>query len=397
MTVSKSALCLPLLALLAALWVASPGLRAADNDPAVTYEDVLDLVKAGKSTAQILKRLEGSPTQLKLSAAQVAELQKAGASDELILALQKDRAGVARGDVTDLVVILDCSGSMVDKMPDGTTKMEAAKKAVIQLIQDYPNGRRLACILYAHRIGNPKRLGCEDVEVVQPLDEVTDAVKDRLTAKITPVKPVGWTPLAASLKVAGQELKHAKGIAQVIVVTDGMETCGGDPIEEVTALNKEYDLADGVDIIGFIVTPDEKATVELIAKKSHATYYDSNSARELNEAIKKARERARVAALRRPGGKRPNPPPPPPPPAERTVWRFNRGSYVARGEGKWVSRIKDEANRTWDEVDRTPDYIELLAVQGGRRHRIRLYNDRANSKIQGRDKDFQKLYDGGWE
>jgi Mg-chelatase subunit ChlD len=408
MSVSSMSRCFLALALLAVPGGAFPALCAArDNDqtrasgaaPApVTYEELLRLVKEGKSTAQVLRRLEDSPTQFKLSTAQVAELRRAGASEELITALQRDRPGLSPGsDVTDLLVILDCSGSMVDRMPDGTTKMEAAKKAVLQLIRDYPNGRRLAVILYAHRIGNPKPQGCQDVEVVQPLGEVTDAVKDRLAARIAPVKPVGWTPLATSLKVAGQELRHAKGVSQVIVVTDGMETCGGDPIEEVAALNKQFDLADGVEIIGFIVTPDEKAAVELIAKKSHATYYDSNSAKELDEAIKKARKRAREAVIRKnPGGRRPPPTPPPVRSRERVVWRFDRGYFENEGN-RWVSHIRDEPNRTWDEETRNVEYIELLSVQNGRRHRVRLYRDRATSKVQGRDKDFKKVWDGAWD
>jgi hypothetical protein len=46
---------------------------------------------------------------------QVATLKKAGASDKLIAAMQaKGRKAGEIGDVTDFVLVLDCSGSMTD-------------------------------------------------------------------------------------------------------------------------------------------------------------------------------------------------------------------------------------------------------------------------------------------
>ena len=66
------------------------------------------------------------------------------------------------------------------------------------------------------------------------------------------------------------------------------------------------------------------------------------------------------------------------------------------GRGRWVSHIKGAPDRNWDEEQRTPEYIQLVRVQKGQTHRIRLYRDRANSRGPG-DSDYQMLYEGGWE
>jgi Mg-chelatase subunit ChlD len=286
-------------AVLAAVRKAGAGNPGAPG-PAVTYADVLKLLELGIPEPEIRKRLEKSPSRFTLDAGQVAELRKAGASDALLEAMQKGPA-VSRGtDIGNFAVILDCSGSMRDRTPDGTAKMEAAKKVVTRFIQDLPNGKRLTFIVYGHKAyGDDRKRGCEAVEVVLPLSELTDPLKEQLARTIAQLQPLGWTPLASSLRLAGQELRAAKGMCQVIVVTDGMETCDGDPAKEAEALNQQLSLPGGVDIIGFNVTPEEKKAVEEVVARGRGKYYDSSTAQDLIKAVKEAGERARVEAERK--------------------------------------------------------------------------------------------------
>jgi hypothetical protein len=267
---------------------------------AITYQGVHRLLREGTPEGDILKRLGDSPTTFTLNQDQVAELQKAGASDKLLDALQKNRTAIGPGsDINDFAVILDCSGSMADKTPEGTTKMEAAKKVVRDFILDLPNGKRLTFIVYGHQLfGNDKEKGCGAVEVVLRHQELSRAIKGQLVRCIDQLQPLGWTPLAASLKAARQDLSGVRGMCQVLVVTDGMETCGGDPLREVEDLEKQINLPHGVDIVGFIVTPEEKKAVEAIVDKGRGKYYDSKSAQDLGEQVRRAAEDARRAAER---------------------------------------------------------------------------------------------------
>src|SRR5262245_8749540 len=119
---------------------------SAAGGKAVSYADVMKLLDLGIDEAEIMKRLAKSPTLFTLGADQVAELKKKGASEALLAALRGKRGGGASvsGDVTDFVIILDCSGSMKARTKDGQMKMAAAKKVVTELIQNIPDGMNLA-------------------------------------------------------------------------------------------------------------------------------------------------------------------------------------------------------------------------------------------------------------
>src|SRR5262249_37714738 len=117
---------------------------------AVTYQDVLQLLRLGIEEKDILERLKKSPTLFTLDARQVAELEQAGASNKLLAAMQGQRGADEPGEVTDYAFILDCSGSMMDRTREGTSKMEVAKKVVSELIAKIPNGRRVTFIVYGH-------------------------------------------------------------------------------------------------------------------------------------------------------------------------------------------------------------------------------------------------------
>src|ERR1051326_5894416 len=137
---------------------------SAGEKPAVTYDDVLKLLKLKVSEDEILKALAASPTKFTLDKKQIDELKQAGASDKLLAAMQKPLPGNV-GDISDIALLLDCSGSMVDKTPEGPTKMEAAKKSITEFVQKLSNGRRLTFIIFGH----DKELKCEAVKVVRPL------------------------------------------------------------------------------------------------------------------------------------------------------------------------------------------------------------------------------------
>ncbi len=80
---------------------------------ALTYQGILKHVQQGTNEDEILTRLRESPTTFGLDRGQIGALVRAGASPRLIEALQQLGNPVSSGsDISDFVVILDCSGSM---------------------------------------------------------------------------------------------------------------------------------------------------------------------------------------------------------------------------------------------------------------------------------------------
>src|SRR5713101_6183853 len=265
---------------------------AQDDQPAtvnpITYQDVLKLLEQKTDEQEILRRLEKSPTIFTLDTRQTEELKKAGASEKLLQTMAGKRSGATPGnDITDFAIILDCSGSMIDKTREGPTKMEVAKRVVADLIGKIPNGRRLTFIVYGHDL----KLECKAIKVVRPLSEIDDAGKAELRDFIKTLQPVGHTPIARSLQIAGQELAKNKEACGLILITDGMETCHGDPNAEAARLAKELNLAFGLHIIGFDVDPKELEAVKEIARAGKGKYYDARSAKGLTEVLKGLEEK----------------------------------------------------------------------------------------------------------
>jgi hypothetical protein len=259
----------------------------------VTYADVLKLVQLGIEESEILKRLEKSPTVFTLGADQVEELKKAGASDKLLAALSGKRAvSVHSGDVTDFAIVLDCSGSMQEKTPDGLTKMESAKKVVSDLVRKIPSGLRVTFVIYGHEAygeaSDPRN--CQAVKIARPLAPLDESGKSELASLINGLRPRGTTPIALALQTAGKELAKNDALCGIALVTDGLDTCKGDPAGEAATLASKLKLTFGVNVIGFGVKPEENEALAEIAKAGKGKYYNADSAEELAGALGKLSE-----------------------------------------------------------------------------------------------------------
>jgi len=105
--------------------------------------------------------------------------------------------------------------------------------------------------------------------------------------KITP-KNQAKTPIGASLRAVATDLAAAKGLRTVILVTDGEETCGGDPKAEIGVLRAQgFDVR--VNIVGFAVEDAAlKQTFQRWASTGGGQYFDATNAQELGKAVRAA-------------------------------------------------------------------------------------------------------------
>jgi len=253
------------------------------DKPAITYEDVLKLLQLGLDEQAILTRLQKSPTQFTLDTKQIEELKRAGASEKLLAAMagQRTPSGEQTGDVTDFAILLDCSGSMMEKTPDGKTKMEVAKSVVSDLVEKIPVGLRLTFVLYGH----DKKQGCSAVEIVRPISELDAHGKEELKKIIGRLQPAGATPIALALRTAGKELFKNDAYCGMVLISDGKESCKGDPAGEAATLAMNDKLSFGVNVIGFDVRDDERQSLEQIASNGKGKYYNAESAAELEASV----------------------------------------------------------------------------------------------------------------
>ena len=80
--------------------------------------------------------------------------------------------------------------------------------------------------------------GCSAVKVLRSLSELKAADREPLVAQLEALPALGNTPIALSLRQAGRQFAGRKTYCGVVLVTDGLESCNGDPSAERPILPK---------------------------------------------------------------------------------------------------------------------------------------------------------------
>lgn len=183
----------------------------------------------------------------------------------------------AQGEgVPPTVLVIDASNSMWGQI-DGRPKMEIAREAVSSLVGSLPGDARLGIVAYGHR-----RAGdCGDIETALPVGPVDAGKVQEVSEKL---KPRGKTPITASLKQAAGLLDKGKP-GRVIIVTDGVETCKGDPCALAGEL-KRANVNFVAHVIGFDIASRERPKLACIAERTGGTFVTASNASELGEALK---------------------------------------------------------------------------------------------------------------
>ncbi|MEW1842222.1 VWA domain-containing protein [Nonomuraea angiospora] len=178
-----------------------------------------------------------------------------------------------------LVVLLDVSGSMAESDGSGSTRLRAARAAIGGIVDAAPDGALLGLRSYGG--------GCTDTVLhmrPSPLDRET------FKRRVAGLRPKGDTPIAYALKQAAKDFSGA-GTKTILLVSDGEETCGGDPVATARALaEKGVDVQ--VDVIGFRVRDAAHTQLVRIAKAGGGRYADAQNGDELAGRMRRLAQRA---------------------------------------------------------------------------------------------------------
>jgi Ca-activated chloride channel family protein len=176
------------------------------------------------------------------------------------------------------MLVLDGSNSMWGRI-DGTEKIVVAREVLKQVLSELPDDMQVGLAAYGHR----QKESCDDIEVLLP---VGDHSRAELQAAIASVQPRGMTPITAALQLVADGLDAP---TQLILVSDGKETCEGDPCELVRTL-RERGVEVTVHVVGFDVTTEEREQLNCIAEAGGGLYADAATADELTAALTDIRE-----------------------------------------------------------------------------------------------------------
>ena len=184
-----------------------------------------------------------------------------------------------------VLFILDTSGSMND-LEGQKSKLVKAKESIEDTINQIDKSRfNTALITFDTSISIADILferprGCKSQVLVPPSNNIDEVLK-----KIKPIKAYGKTPLADALGLSNGVVKNIEK-KMIILLSDGKETCGGNPVAEAERLYKDYGIKINLQVIGYAV---DKATREELKKISRIgknwKYYDAKDIKSLNRAI----------------------------------------------------------------------------------------------------------------
>ena len=124
-----------------------------------------------------------------------------------------------------------------------------------------------------------------DLDVpVAPLNPA--AVGQRIAALVA--KNGAKTPIGASLDKAADDLKSVTGEKLIVLVTDGEETCGGDPAAAIERLRKAG-IGTRVSIVGFALDDEKLATTfRRWSDAGGGAFFDAKDAAGLDKSLTEA-------------------------------------------------------------------------------------------------------------
>ena len=180
-------------------------------------------------------------------------------------------------------VIIDASGSMLAPDAGGQTRMDAAKQATEGLLNDLPKEQRLSLLTYGTQTGNgdeEKAAGCQDVTTLVPMG----GNRAEMVSKVKGLNPRGYTPIGKSLQQAEKELP-GQGARQIVLVSDGIDTCAPPPVCEVAKQIRERGVDIVINVIGFNVDEQARSELQCVAKEGGGSYADAKDAASLKEQL----------------------------------------------------------------------------------------------------------------
>ncbi|TXK49663.1 VWA domain-containing protein [Pontibacter qinzhouensis] len=190
----------------------------------------------------------------------------------LLLLLATGRSVVAQDaakkqPVTRILFLLDASGSMLAKW-EGSDRMEVAKNllgGLVDSLQQYQN-LEVALRVYGHQFGR-ERNECKDTKL-----EVPFAANNKLAIqkKLQEIVPKGNTPITYSLEQSANDFPVEKDSRNVIIlITDGLESCKGDPCATSLALQRKRIFLRPF-VIGIGIAAEQEAQLNCIGQYFNA-------------------------------------------------------------------------------------------------------------------------------
>ena len=178
---------------------------------------------------------------------------------------------------TRILFVLDGSGSMYAKMGKDN-RITVAKRLLTRMVDSlqYQDELELALRVYGHQSQKTER-NCKDTKLEVPFSRGNhQAIKDN----IRDLRPKGTTLIAYSLQEAAYDFPKTPGVRNIIIlITDGLEECDGDPCAVSLALQKQGVVLRPF-VIGLGLSADFKTQFECVGR-----YFEAETEQDFKEVL----------------------------------------------------------------------------------------------------------------
>ena len=196
--------------------------------------------------------------------------------------------GTKQQDVlkTNVIVLLDASGSMNGTVPGGK-KIDLAKSSISSFVSSLPKDTNTSLLVYGHEgtgSDEDKAKSCGKIDTLYPLKPYNQA---EFQSAMNKFSASGWTPLSQAINQARDILLNYSSEEysnKIYIVSDGIETCDGNPVKSAQLL-QDSKIQATVNIIGFDVDDAGVKQLKQVADAGKGEFIQVSDKTELETQI----------------------------------------------------------------------------------------------------------------
>lgn len=188
-------------------------------------------------------------------------------------------------------IILDASGSMANVI-DGKTRMELAKEAIRDFVSQVPEEANVSLRVYGHTGTGDEADKAASCAAIDEVYERGPYDSGKFEEALNKFEPAGWTPVAGALESAKESFAGLTGEENtnlIYLVSDGIETCDGDPVAMAKSF-AESDIAPIINVIGFNTDAEAQKQLQEVAKEANGVFTNVTSGEQLAEEFDQIEE-----------------------------------------------------------------------------------------------------------
>jgi Mg-chelatase subunit ChlD len=179
------------------------------------------------------------------------------------------------------LIIFDASYSMMARVTLAISRLAQARSAIDGLLERLPPDLPVGLRLYGSQTP-AVRHDCVDTYLAVPVGPLAET-RDSIESVLADTHARGWTPIAYSLEQSVADFAGASGEKDIILITDGGESCGGNACGAAADLSAQGIV---INTVGLMARAPDRVTLQCIASVSGGRFSNATTAAQFADALR---------------------------------------------------------------------------------------------------------------